>query len=435
MSSAAEKRIAGFHRFGSVLGLERISMLCEKLGSPQKGMKVIHVAGTNGKGSVCRAIYEVFQENGFRTGLYISPFIERFNERIVFDGEEISDEDLDRITDLVIEKSDEMVAEGHDSPTEFEVVTAVALVYFSQKNADYVVLETGLGGRGDSTNVIDKPLVSIITSIDYDHMERLGYSLEEIAAEKAGIIKENVPVVVNVAHEEALKVIAKKSYEKNAPLTDVSRMKMEVKDTSLEGQCLDFFADGKVYRDVEISMPGAHQAENAKTALAALEVLRQRRLVDLDMEKVLSGMKKAVQPARIEVISTDPLVILDGGHNRSGAQALIETVKDIFSEDMKISMVVGVLRDKDVKGIMDVFDTAADSYILTEIDNPRTVTADMWPGYMEGRNIPFEVIKSPAEAVQTALARQKDECLIIAGSLYLAGQVRGQLIRALKCEK
>ena len=432
MSRSAEERIAKFHRFGSVLGLERIRMLLSKLGDPQKDLKVIHVAGTNGKGSVCREVYEVLQANGYRTGLYISPFIEKFNERIVFDGQDIPDEDLDAITDMVIEKSDEMVAEGYDSPTEFEVVTAIAFVYFKQNGADYAVLEVGLGGRGDSTNVIDKPLVTVITSIDYDHMERLGYTLEEIAAEKAGIIKRGVPLVSNVAHREALELIARRAYEKNAPFTDVTRMEVKIKDSGLQYQTFDFYTHEKIYRDVEISMPGKHQIENAKTALAVLETMRSRHMAELDMEKVLEGMKKAVQPARVEVMSTDPMIILDGGHNRAGAEALRDTLKEVFTDDQKITMVVGVLKDKDVPGIMDVFDEVADRYILTEIDNPRTVTADAWPGYMEGRSTPYKVIREPEKAVAEALAEQKDDCVIVAGSLYLAGQVRGFLRESIK---
>ena len=274
--------------------------------------------------------------------------------------------------------------------------------------------------------------MTAITSIDFDHMERLGYTLEEIAAEKAGIIKEGAPLVSNVANQEVRKLIAKRAYEKNAPLIDASRMKAAVKSSGLQSQVFDFYADEKVYRDVRISMPGKHQIENAKTALAILETLRSRHIAELDMEKVLEGMKKAVQPARIEVMSVDPMIILDGGHNKAGAEALRETLKDVFTDDMKITMVVGILRDKDVDGILDVFDDVADRYILTEIDNPRAVTADMWPGYMEKRTRPWKVTASPREAAAEALAEQKDDCVIIAGSLYLAGQVRGYLTEYMK---
>ena len=214
----AIKRIHEFERFGSVLGLERMEILLAKLGNPHRDLKAIHVAGTNGKGSVCRYLYEALQENGYRVGLYISPFIRRFNERIQFDGQEISDEDLESCSRKVLEKAEEMVREGADSPTEFEVVTAIAFLYFAEKKADFVILEVGLGGRGDSTNVVEKPLISIITSISYDHMDRLGSTLEEIAGEKAGIIKDGVPVVSNVDQREAAAVIARIAYQKGCVL-------------------------------------------------------------------------------------------------------------------------------------------------------------------------------------------------------------------------
>ena len=219
----AIKRIHEFERFGSVLGLERMEILLAKLGNPHRDLKAIHVAGTNGKGSVCRYLYEALQENGYRVGLYISPFIRRFNERIQFDGQEISDEDLESCSRKVLEKAEEMVREGADSPTEFEVVTAIAFLYFAEKKADFVILEVGLGGRGDSTNVVEKPLISIITSISYDHMDRLGSTLEEIAGEKAGIIKDGVPVVSNVEQREAAAVIARTAYQKGCALYDATK--------------------------------------------------------------------------------------------------------------------------------------------------------------------------------------------------------------------
>ncbi len=188
----AISKIHEFLRFGTVLGLERMNALLSKLDNPQEDLKVIHVAGTNGKGSVCRYIYEALREAGYRTGLYTSPYLEVFNERIEMDGAYISDEDLEQLTNRVLEKVEEMTAEGLESPTEFEVVTAIAFLYFSEKKADYVVLEVGLGGRGDSTNVVKKPLASVITSISLDHTDRLGNTIGEIAAEKAGIIKEGM---------------------------------------------------------------------------------------------------------------------------------------------------------------------------------------------------------------------------------------------------
>ena len=224
MKKTAEERIGEFNRFGSILGLDRMRELLEHLKHPEQGLKFIHVAGTNGKGSTCKYIYESLRFNNYKVGLYSSPYIELFNERIAFDGEDIPDDDLERLTDIVIEKCDEIVALGHDSPTEFEVVTAIALMYFKEQNADYVILEVGLGGRGDSTNVIEKPLISVITSIDYDHTDRLGTTLSEIASEKAGIIKKGVPVVSNVTDDSAREVIESRASEKGAEFIDVSEV-------------------------------------------------------------------------------------------------------------------------------------------------------------------------------------------------------------------
>ena len=226
MQSSPVEKIKEFDKFGSVLGLERMEKLMELLGNPQDGLKYIHVAGTNGKGSVCRYIYNALLSNGYDVGLFTSPFLEVFNERVEINGALISDVDLGICADKVIEKADEMVKSGYASPTEFEIVTAIAFVYFAMKKAEFVILEVGLGGRGDSTNIIKKPEISIITSISYDHMDRLGSTLGLIAGEKAGIIKEGVPVVMNVDEREAQIPIAKAAYEKNAVLYDVKKYRI-----------------------------------------------------------------------------------------------------------------------------------------------------------------------------------------------------------------
>jgi dihydrofolate synthase / folylpolyglutamate synthase len=205
-------RIEAYQRFGSRLGLDRMARLMEGLGNPQDRLKVIHVAGTNGKGSVCRYIYEVLLASGYSAGLYTSPYLEDFRERIELDHEMIPMDELGRTADLVIAEAQKMVAEGMESPTEFEIVTAIAFVYFAEKMPDFVILEVGLGGRGDSTNIIKHPLVSVITSIGHDHMDRLGNTLSAIAAEKAGIIKPGVPVVISVEDKEAARVIARVAY-------------------------------------------------------------------------------------------------------------------------------------------------------------------------------------------------------------------------------
>src|SRR5665648_911433 len=225
-----------------------------------------------------------------------------------------------------------MVELGLDSPTEFEVVTAIAFLYFEQKQADFVVLEVGLGGRGDSTNVIESPLISIITSISHDHMDRLGSSLEEIAFEKAGIIKKGVPVVINVRDREAAKVIAKKAYEMNAVLFDATKVKTNIKNKDLNGSNFDMNVYGTDYSEIEITMIGEHQIENAKVALISMELLRKMKIINVERSKLYEGMKNAKQTGRFEIMNTDPWIIIDGAHNKAGAEALADVIEENFPE-------------------------------------------------------------------------------------------------------
>ncbi|MBQ3964453.1 MAG: bifunctional folylpolyglutamate synthase/dihydrofolate synthase, partial [Firmicutes bacterium] len=218
------ERIGEYNKFGSKLGLSRMESLLARLGDPHKDLRVLHVAGTNGKGSCCKYLYEMLRAGGYRTGLYISPFIEVFNERMQMDGANIPDEALERLGDKVIRAAEEMVAGGGESPTEFEIVTAIAFLWFAEQKADFVVLEVGLGGSGDSTNVVPDPLVCMITSIGWDHMDRLGDTLAKIAGEKAGIIKDGAPVIMNVADPEARAVIEHVAAAHKAPLTDVGQI-------------------------------------------------------------------------------------------------------------------------------------------------------------------------------------------------------------------
>ena len=259
VAAGAITKIHAFGKFGSILGLERMNVLLELLGNPQEDLKVLHVAGTNGKGSICRYLYCALQAAGYKTGLYISPYIEVFNERIEAGGSYISDEDLAAYTDRVLEKVKVMEASGQQSPTEFEVITAVAFLYFKEQNCDYVVLEVGLGGRGDSTNVCKEPLISVIASISFDHMDRLGNTLAEIAAEKAGIIKDGCPVITSCEAEEALAVIRAAAEEHQSMYTETRHVPYTIKKESLTGYTFDVDFQGVEFHDLEISMTGEHQ--------------------------------------------------------------------------------------------------------------------------------------------------------------------------------
>ena len=424
----AIERIHEFDRFGMILGLERMNVLLDKLGHPERNLKVIHVAGTNGKGSVCRYMYEALRENGYKVGLYTSPFIECFNERIQYDGGMISDEELGIYTKMAVEKTEEMVSEGYDSPTEFEVVTAVAFLYYAAKETDFVILEVGLGGTGDSTNVIEKPLISIITSISYDHTDRLGNTLEEIAGEKAGIIKPGVPVVSNVEQPEAAKVIARRAYENDAKFHDAAKIRYGIRRESAFGYEFDMEIYGTDYSGVKISMPGRHQVENAKTAMTALELLRKEGIIKVQRDKVYRGFEIARQPGRFEVFEGEPLFVLDGAHNQAGAEALKKAVKDCFPDE-KILMVTGMLKDKDTDAILDNFCEITDTFIAAEPDNPRKLPAADLAEKLKEKGADVRTASDAETALKMAAEHESmPRVILCAGSLYLISAIRENLI-------
>ena len=417
-------RIHEFNRFGMVLGLDRMEELLRRLGNPQDDLKVIHVAGTNGKGSVSKYLEEGLSACGYKMGLYTSPYIETFNERIRYDGADISDEDLEYYGQKVVSAAEAMVADGLDSPTEFEVVTAIAFLYFAGRQADITILEVGLGGIGDSTNVVKHPLASVITSISYDHMAQLGSSLAEIAVNKAGIIKTGCPVIANVPQRDAAKIIARKAYAMGSRLYDISGIRAAVSDETPFSQKVSMELYEKSYSDVEISMVGRHQAENLKTALATLEILRKSGAVKLDREALYEGLKRARQPGRFEVISEDPVVIIDGAHNEAGAQALQETMAQHFA-GKKILLVAGILADKEIDSIVKFLTKITDHIIVTEPDNPRKLAASELAKHMADAGVTAEVI-ADAEAAMHHAKELADgyDVILFAGSLYLIGDVR-----------
>ena len=407
-----------------VLGLDRMEELLRRLGNPQDDLKVIHVAGTNGKGSVSKYLEEGLSACGYKMGLYTSPYIETFNERIRYDGADISDEDLEYYGQKVVSAAEAMVADGLDSPTEFEVVTAIAFLYFAGRQADITILEVGLGGIGDSTNVVKSPLASVITSISYDHMAQLGSSLAEIAVNKAGIIKTGCPVIANVPQRDAAKIIARKAYAMGSRLYDISGICAAVSDETPFSQKVSMELYEKSYSDVEISMVGRHQAENLKTALATLEILRKSGAVKLDREALYEGLKRARQPGRFEVISEDPLVIIDGAHNEAGAQALQETMAQHFA-GKKILLVAGILADKEIDSIVKFLTKITDHIIVTEPDNPRKLAAEKLAGHVADFGAAAETVSD----VEAAVHRAKEladgyDVILFAGSLYLIGDVR-----------
>lgn len=430
ITTKAEEKIHEFERFGNVLGLERMNKILELLGNPHEDLKIIHVAGTNGKGSTCRYMYSVLQEAGYKTGLYTSPFLEKFNERIEFNGQCISDEDLSCYTDRVLAQVKRMTEICNQKPTEFEVITAIALLYFKEKNCDYVILEVGLGGIGDSTNVCQKPLASVITSVSMDHMDRLRNTIEDIAREKAGIIKEACPVITSVRNEKALEIIRETAKKKNCPYMETAKVEVNIHKEALDGMCFDALN----LSNLEISMTGRHQAENATLAVATLLYLDQEGKIDVSRDVLYKGLKKAKQHGRFEVLSdmgNRPVIIIDGAHNIDGAEALKNAVNSLCP-DGRILLVTGMLKDKDYEGIIGRFLEITGDFIVTEPQNPRKLLAEELSEVLIASGARSAVPRpKPEDAVNYVNQIKSDyDAVIFAGSLYLIGEIRSMLKNA-----
>lgn len=424
------------YQFGSKLGLDNISTLLKKLGSPEKTLKVIHVAGTNGKGSVCSMLQSVLTEAGYKTGLYTSPYIQRFNERIRIGEEMISDADLADMTAEVKVSVDAMLAEGLTHPTEFEVVTAIGFLYFAREKVDILVLEVGLGGSGDSTNVIDQPLAAVITPVDYDHMEYLGNTLAAIAGEKAGIIKAHCPVVVGKQEMEALGVIEEKAEVLEAPLLRGIAEELEVHESSLHGQVFSAVLDGRRYDRINVSLPGLHQVDNCLIALMVLQVLEENQQLSIPEEALRKGLETVRWMGRLEILQQAPLFILDGAHNLAGARTLAKSIHMLLPEQ-SVTLLTGMMADKDVRGFLRIILPYVHRVVVTKPDNPRAMDPDKLGGLIEdtfGQQLEKVVIEPDIEkAVEEALALTPEQgAIICAGSLYMLGSVRRWVLEGRK---
>ena len=435
MSTAVDK-FHEFDRFGSVLGLESVNELLSRLGNPHEGMRYIHVAGTNGKGSVSKFLESGLAGCGYKVGLYTSPYIEKFNERIQFDGEMITDEELEEYGGQALAKAAEMVEDGLTSPTEFEVVMATAFLFFKAKNPDIVVLEAGMGGIGDATNVITRPLASVFTSVSFDHMHVLGNTLEEIAADKAGIIKPGCPVISNVEQHGPAAVIARTAYEKGCRLYDVSKIRFSIDWQTPFTQQVSMELWQTDYSEVIIPMIGKHQAENLKTALATIEVLRKAGEFRIERSQLYAGLKEAVQPGRFEVIREEnPVIVIDGAHNDAGAKAAAETMKAVFP-DQKILIVFGMVEKKETEKVAGHFLEVTEDFIITQPTyEGRAMGAEELARIIsetaEKQGRAFNLISCETKAADSvskaAQIWDKYDVVLFTGSLYLIGEIRSIL--------
>lgn len=407
-------------------GLERIGELCEKLGHPEKDLKFIHVAGTNGKGSFCAMLSSILIHAGYKTGLYTSPHMVTFNERMRVNGEIIDNEMLADITSRVRPIADSM--EGR--PTEFELVTAIAFVYFKEMGCDVVILETGLGGRLDATNIIPAPLVSVITGIDLDHTAILGDTYAKIAWEKAGIIKTSSPVVVGDCNDEAMSAIMKKTEETGSRVYRADLSKLSDLRYSLDGTTFS-------YRDRPLYLPlvGVYQPKNCATVMECVEALCEQGFAISD-RCLREGLASTQWIARFEVISHQPLVIYDGGHNPQGVGACVESFKTVLP-GQKASVLCGILRDKDYDHMVAALSEIAESVVTLTVDSPRALPAEELAEVLSSRGIRATAFSSDKQAVEAAFsnAKEKGIPLLMIGSLYMYSQIIDYVKRRLSQEK
>jgi len=400
-------------------GLERIKALCTALGEPQKKLRFIHVAGTNGKGSTSAMLASILQKAGYRTGLYTSPYIRTFCERIRVDGENIPEEKLATLTERIRPIADQM----KDKPTEFELITALAFEYFYQSECDVVVLEVGLGGRLDSTNVIENTALSIITGIDFDHTALLGNTIGEIATEKAGIIKPCRPVLFGGEEGVARDTVRNVAFEKNAPFYTVDRSSYQQKGATLDGTTFDYLH----YTDLHLPLLGAYQPYNATLVLTAIDLLCEQGFA-IDEEAVRKGLAAVRWPARFELFSRDPVIIYDGGHNPEGVRAAVASVKAYFP-NQRVNILGGVMADKERGEMIQTMKPIAARAFAVTPNNPRALAAAEYAAQLASYGIPASSYESVSEGVKAAVESSKKEGipLLCLGSLYLYEEVEAAL--------
>jgi len=396
------------------LGLDRTRELLEKLGDPQKELKFIHVAGSNGKGSTCAMSAAILQAAGYHTGLYISPYIQNFCERMQVDGENIPGNMLASITERVMLLADEM----EDHPSQFELVTAIAMEFFKESRCDIVVLEVGMGGALDSTNVIDAPEVAVITNIGLEHTEYLGDTLEKIAATKAGIIKPGCHAVCYDGAPEVTEVVRSVCHENRVSLRCVDFSRITPVSETLDGQ--KFLWDGT---PMHLALLGGHQLHNTATVLETVEALRERGWKISD-EAVRYGIANVKWPARMEILGKSPLFLLDGGHNPQCAEALASGLKKLLPGE-KAVFLLGVLADKDYPAIMQTVLPLANEFICVRPLSDRSLNAPELARYLTECGAKACACENVREGIELAVRTAgKDGVVVSFGSLYLAGAVR-----------
>lgn len=403
---------------GSVPCLSRTQNLLSMMGNPEKKLKFVHIAGTNGKGSTAAMVASILTKAGYRTGLYTSPYIYRFHERMQIDGEQIADEDLVEITEMVKPLANSL--EQH--PREFELVCCIAFEYFARKNCDIVVLEVGMGGAFDATNVIDCPEVAVITNIGLDHTDFLGNTLEEIAETKAGIFKEGGHAVVYRGTPGVEAVFERICAEKNIKLHKADFEGLVNKTRSLFGQTFDCGNR----KDIELPLLGEHQMFNASVVLSVVDALTEQGW-NITEEQLREGLKHVTWPGRFDIVSRDPLFIIDGGHNPQCIEALVKNIRDYLT-DRRVIALVGVLADKDYADMFRPVMNFVEQFVCITPDSPRKLEADDLAAYLRGVGAKAEGCGEMVHGIRRCLELAGEDGVVLCfGSLYSIGAVKDTL--------
>ena len=410
---------------GSHLGLERTEELLERLGNPHHKLKFVHIAGTNGKGSTAAMLSSVLMKAGYKTGLNTSPYLYKFNERIQVDGVSIADDEIAELVDTIRVEADKM----DEPPTEFELVTCLSFCYFLQKKCDIVVLEVGLGGRMDSTNVIKTNEVAIVTTIGLDHIDILGDTVEKIATEKAGIIKDGSDVIISLQDENVIDTVKEIATSKNANLTVADYRKITQLDFTVAGQNFD----SEDFKGLHIPLVGTHQLQNVGTVLEAIKVLAKKGY-NISEQAIRQGLSQTVWPGRFELLQSKPTFIVDGGHNPQCAGTVFKTLKDLYP-DKKILFLVGLLGDKDFEGVIGTVAGIAKEFVTVMPNSPRALTAlelkEKITTAYKGMSVTACDTVTDGVAKVLSLA-SSDDVICAFGSLYMVGEIRQQFVEEMK---
>ena len=418
----AEAYINSVPKFTSKNKPENTMELIRRLGHPERSMKVIHVAGTNGKGSVCAFLSSMLTEGGKRTGLFTSPHLVKINERFQINNEPVSDEIFLNAYERVMKLVEEMQKDGFYHPAYFELLFAIGMVIFEEAQVEYLILETGLGGRLDATNIVEKPVVTVITSISLDHTEILGDTIEEIAGEKAGIIKQNIPIVYDGREKRAEKVILQKAKEQNAKAVPLDEEKLSIQGST--DHSVDYVFDNPVYKGHLITVPylAPYQVRNSALALLAMEEIDPQH--EISLETRLQAIRDTRWQGRMETVL--PGVIVDGAHNEDGVHEFVRTLRQVGSSRRIVMLFSAVVEKNYEEMVHTICETGCiQEVVVTEIHGSRIVPAEELAAvFRKFTNVPVTVISSIEEAFNTSMEKKGDGLLFCVGSLYLVGEVK-----------